>query len=78
VAANPEIAKAAILINVDHVARRNLSPARTTSADGYREAAPIAGAVLDVICEPGLERRARFPAFFVSAADKAPLERINP
>ena len=36
------------------------------------------GEVLDVIPAPGLERSARFPAFFVSAADNAPLERINP
>jgi hypothetical protein len=145
VAANPEIAKDAVmLINIEHVAQRNFSPARTTSADGYREAvadsgeAPIAvgvtnnspylqalidagparfgvnfiserstfqsgetggwaalkaakvsimqapplyhttGEVLDVISEPGLERIARFLAFFVSAADKAPRERINP
>ena len=37
-----------MLINIEHVAQRNFSPARTTSADGYREAvadsseAPIA------------------------------------
>jgi hypothetical protein len=145
VAANPELAKNAVmLINIEHVAQRNFSPARTTSADGYREAvadsgeAPIAvgvtnnspflqelidsgparfgvnfiserstfqsgetggwaglnvakvsvmqapplyhttGEVLDVISAPGLERIARFLAFFVSAADKAPRERINP
>ena len=29
------------------------------------------GEVLDVISAPGLERLARFPAFFVSAADRA-------
>jgi hypothetical protein len=145
VTANPELAKNAVmLINIEHVAQRNFSPARTTSADGYREAvadsgeAPIAvgvtnnspflqelidtgparfgvnfiserstfqsgetggwaglnvakvsvmqapplyhttGEVLDVISAPGLERIARFLAFFVSAADKAPRERINP
>jgi hypothetical protein len=145
VAANPELAtQAVMLINIEHVAQRNFSPARTTAADGYREAvadsgeAPIAvgvtnnspflqelidagparfgvnfiserstfqsgetggwaavpaakvsvmqapplyhttGEVLDVISTPGLERIARFLAFFVSAADKAPRERINP
>jgi len=145
VAANPELAKNAVMfVNIEHVAQRNFSPARTTSADGYREAvadsgeAPIAvgvtnnspflqelidggparygvnfiserstfqsgetggwaglnvakvsimqapplyhttGEVLDVISAPGLERIARFLAFFVSAADKAPRERINP
>jgi hypothetical protein len=145
VTANPELAKKAVmLVNIEHVAQRNFSPARTTSSDGYREAvadsgeAPIAvgvtnnspflqelidggparfgvnfiserstfqsgeaggwaglsaakvcvmqapplyhttGEVLDVISAPGLERIARFLAFFVSAADKAPLERINP
>ncbi len=145
VAANPELAKKAVmLVNIEHVAQRNFSPARTTSADGYREAvadsgeAPIAvgvtnnapflqelidrgplshgvnliserstfqsgetggwaelkvakvsvmqapplyhttGEVLDVISTPGLERMARFLAFFVSAVDRAPRERINP
>lgn len=145
VTANPDLAKKAVmLVNIEHVAQRNFSPARTTSSDGYREAvadsgeAPIAvgvtndspflqelidggparfgvnfiserstfqsgeaggwvglgvakvcvmqapplyhttGEVLDVISAPGLERIARFLAFFVSAADKAPLERINP
>jgi hypothetical protein len=145
VTANPELAKNAVmLINIEHVAQRNFSPARTTSADGYREAvadsgeAPIAvgvtnnapylqelidagparfgvnfiserstfqsgetggwaglnvakvsvmqapplyhttGEVLDVISMPGLERIARFLASFVSAADRAPRERINP
>jgi hypothetical protein len=145
VAANPELAKNAVmLINIEHVAQRNFSPARTTSSDGYREAiadsgeAPIAvgvtnnspflqelidggparfgvnfiserstfqsgetggwatlkvakvsvmqapplyhttGEVLDVISAPGLERIARFLASFVTAADRAPRERINP
>ena len=145
VAANAELANNAVMfVNIEHVAQRNFSPARTTSADGYREAvadsgeAPIAvgvtnnspflqevidagparygvnfiserstfqsgetggwaamkvakvsvmqapplyhttGEVLDVISTPGLERIARFLAFFVSAADKAPRERINP
>ena len=36
------------------------------------------GEVLDVISTLGLERMARFLAFFVSAADCAPHERINP
>jgi len=145
VATNPELAKKAVMfVNIEHVAQRNFSPARTTSSDGYREAvadsgeAPIAvgvtnnspflqelidagparfgvnfiserstfqsgetggwagfnvakvsvmqapplyhttGEVLDVISAPGLERIARFLAFLVSAADKAPRERINP
>jgi len=43
VAANPEVAKAAMLINIEHVAQRNFSPARTTSADGYREAVADSG-----------------------------------
>ena len=145
VAANPTLAsKAVLLVNIEHVAQRNFSPARTTSPDGYREAvadsleAPIAvgvtndapllqllvdegparygvnfiserstfqsgetggwaslkaakvsvmqapplyhttGEVLDVISAPGLERIARFLAFFVAAVDRAPRERINP
>jgi len=36
------------------------------------------GEVLDVISTPGLEPIARFLAFFVSAVDSAPRERINP
>lgn len=145
VAANPDLAgKAVLLVNIEHVAQRNFSPARTTASDGYREAvadsseAPIAvgitndapflqelvdagparfgvnfiaerstfqsgetagwatlkvakmsvmqapplyhttGEVLDVISAPGLERIARFLASFVTAADQAPRERINP
>ena len=145
VAANPDLAKNAVmLINIEHVAQRNFSLARTVSADGYRESvadsgeAPIVagftnnapflhelaqagvarygvnfvsekstmqsgetggwaslnaakvtvmqapplyhttGEVLDVISAPGLERIARFFAFFVSAVDKAPRGRINP
>ena len=145
VAANADLANNAVMfVNIEHVAQRNFSPARTTSADGYREAvadsgeAPIAvgvtnnspllqevidagparfgvnfiserstfqsgetggwaalkvakvsvmqapplyhttGEVLEVISTPGLERIARFLAFLVSAADKAPRERINP
>ena len=145
VAANPELAKKAVmLVNIEHVAQRNFSPARTTAPDGYREAvadsgeAPIAvgvtnnspylqelidaapsrfgvnfiserstfqsgetggwsalsvakvsvmqapplyhttGEVLDVISAPGLERMARFLAFFVASVDRAPRERINP
>jgi len=49
VAANPDLAaRAVMLVNIEHVAQRNFSPARTTAPDGYREAvadsteAPIA------------------------------------
>jgi hypothetical protein len=43
-AANPELAKKAVmLINIEHVAQRNFSPARTTSSDGYREAVADSG-----------------------------------
>ncbi len=39
VRANPELARKAILaINIEHVAQRNFSPARTNASDGYREA----------------------------------------
>ena len=42
--ANPELAKQAVmLVNIEHVAQRNFSPARTTSADGYREAVADSG-----------------------------------
>ena len=44
VAANPHLAKQAVmLVNIEHVAQRNFSPARTTSADGYREAVADSG-----------------------------------
>jgi hypothetical protein len=44
VAANPELAKNAVMfVNIEHVAQRNFSPARTTSADGYREAVADSG-----------------------------------
>ncbi len=143
--ANPDLAKRAILmLNIEHVAQRNFSPARTTAADGYREAvadsgeAPIVpgisndapflhglmqqgvarygvnfisttselesgetggysglnvarltiiqapplyhttGEVSDVISTPGLERIARFFAFFVKEVGKAPRVQVNP
>lgn len=42
--ANPELAKKAVmLVNIEHVAQRNFSPARTTAADGYREAVADSG-----------------------------------
>ena len=44
VAANPELARNAVmLVNIEHVAQRNFSPARTTAADGYREAVADSG-----------------------------------
>jgi hypothetical protein len=44
VAMNPAIAKNAVmLVNIEHVAQRNFSPARTTSGDGYREAVADSG-----------------------------------
>jgi hypothetical protein len=44
VTANPELAKKAVmLVNIEHVAQRNFSPARTTAADGYREAVADSG-----------------------------------
>jgi hypothetical protein len=146
VAANPDLAKRAVMmINIEHVAQRNFSPARTTAADGYRLAladsgeAPIyagitnrapfldglvqqgvtrygtnfvsqksnmssgetggyatlkgaalltlmqapplyhtTGEVADVISTPGLERMARFLAFFVKESGKAPRALIVP
>jgi len=43
-AANPELARNAVmLVNIEHVAQRNFSPARTTSADGYRDAVADSG-----------------------------------
>jgi hypothetical protein len=43
-AANPDLAKNAVmLVNIEHVAQRNFSPARTTASDGYREAVADSG-----------------------------------
>jgi peptidase M28-like protein len=145
IAVNPERARQAVLVlNVEHVAQRNFSPARSVGADGYRQAvadsgeAPIVmgvsnsapfldqliergsvrygtnfvsepssmqsgetggfsavkaaritvmqapplyhttGETLDVISTPGLERMARFLAFFIEGVAKAPREQINP
>ena len=145
VAMNPAIAGNAVLaLNIEHVAQRNLSPAQSLFADGYRQfiadagEAPIvagvsnaspfledlfrqgverygtnfvsgpstmasgegggyrslgvaivttmqapplyhtSGEVLDVISTPGLERIARFRAFFITQVDQAPAGQINP
>ena len=142
---NPEMSENAVLVlNIEHVAQRNLTPARSLFDDGYREfvadsgEAPIvagvsnrapwledlfrqgverygtnfvsagspmasgegsgyrqldvalvttmqapplyhtSGEVLEVISTPGLERMARFLAFFIKAVDGAPLEQIHP
>ncbi|MBL8135574.1 MAG: M28 family peptidase [Acidobacteria bacterium] len=139
IAANPDLAaKTVLMLNVEHVAQRNFSPARTTHADGYRQAiadtgeAPVyagvstdtpflhglfqdgvtrygvnfvsapstmgsgetggymalaaaritvmqapplyhtTGETLDVISAPGLERMARFLAYFLEGAAGAP------
>ena len=145
VASNSTLAENAVLVlNIEHVAQRNLAPARSLFADGYREfvadsgEAPIvagvsnaspfldglftqgverygtnfvsgpstmasgegggyrslgvaivttmqapplyhtSGEVLDVISTPGLERIARFLAFFIKEVDQAPRRLINP
>jgi len=145
VAANPELAKKAVMmVNLEHVAQRNFSPARTTASDGYRQAvadsgeaptyagitnrAPFldalvaqgvqkygtnfiseksnmasgesggysslpaacvtimqapplyhtTGEVFEVISTPGLERVARFMAFFVKEVDKAARSQVIP
>jgi hypothetical protein len=143
--ANPDLAKkAALVINIEHVAQRNFSQARTDASDGYRQAiadsgeaptyagvtnrapfldnliqqgvlrygtnfvsqksdmlsgetggfgaidaakvsimqaAPLyhtTGEVESVISTPGLERIARFLAYFLAEVDKAPRRQINP
>jgi hypothetical protein len=145
IAMNSDLAKRAVMmINVEHVAQRNFSPARSTASDGYREAvadtgeAPIyagvsnrapfvdraiadgvtrygvnfvstpsnlssgetggyaslpisritiiqapplyhtTGETAEVISTPGLERMARFLAFFVKAVGSAPRSEILP
>jgi hypothetical protein len=41
---NPELAENAVLVmNIEHVAQRNFSPARTTAEDGYRHAVADSG-----------------------------------
>jgi hypothetical protein len=143
--ANPELEKAAVvLVNVEHVAQRNFSPARSTAPDGYRDyiadsgEAPIyagisqtvpflhglmdqgverygvnfvsersdmgsgeiggftgmpiplitlmqspplyhtTGETEEVISTPGLERMARFLAYFLNEVDRAPLAKLKP
>ena len=76
VAANPSLAaRAVMMINIEHVAQRNFSPARSVAADGYREAiadaneAPITPGVtngspfLDRLFDEGV---ARYGVNFVS------------
>jgi len=79
-----------VTLTIEHVAQRNFSPARSQFEDGYREyvaivttmqAPPLyhtSGEVLEAISEPGLERMARFLAFFIKELDKAPRELIAP
>jgi hypothetical protein len=145
VASNPQLAsKARLVLNIEHVAQRNFSPARSLASDGSREwvadtgeapvvagvsnrspflhrlfdegvarfgvnfvstpsdmqsgetggfaAMPVArvtvmqapplyhtsGEGLDVISTPGLERMARFLAFFIKEVGKAAPQQINP
>jgi hypothetical protein len=145
VASNPQlVSKARLLLNIEHVAQRSFSPARSLAPDGYREwvadtgeapvvagvsnrspflhrlfdegvarfgvnfvstpsdmqsgetggfsAMPVArvtvmqapplyhtsGEGLDVISTPGLERMARFLAFFIKEVGKAAPQQINP
>lgn len=145
VATNPPLAsKTMLVLNIEHVAQRNFSPARSVASDGYREwvadagEAPVVAGVsnrspfvhrlfdegvrrygvnfvsaqsdmqagetggfsalnvarvtvmqapplyhtsgegLDVISTPGLERMARFLAFFIKEVGKATRGQINP
>lgn len=145
VSMNPTIVENTLLtLNIEHVAQRNFSPARSVRADGYREytadatEAPIvagitnrapfleglfvegvqiygpnfvagsstmasgegggyrgidapivtlmqapplyhtSGEVIEAISEPGLERMARFIAFFIKALDQASAQQISP
>lgn len=145
VAMNPDLAENAVLfINVEHVAQRNISPAREEFEDGYRkwvadaaevpivagitnaspfleelvvrgvdrygtnfvsepnpmasgegggyrdlgvavftamQAPPLyhtSGEVFEVVSTPGLERMARFLAFFVAEVDRGEAGKINP
>lgn len=142
---NPGIVSDTLLtLNIEHVAQRNFSPARSVAEDGYREyttdaaeapivagitnqspfleqlfvdgtqrygpnfvsgtstmasgegggyrdiSAPIvtlmqapplyhtSGEVLEAISEPGLERVARFLAYFIKSVDQATREQIAP
>lgn len=142
---NPDIIDgAALIVNLEHTSQRNILPARSESADGYREwtmdsgEAPIVagltnlapyleglvsrgierygtnfvsgpntmasgeggsysrtgvpvfttmqgspmyhttGEVLDMISTPGMERMARFMAYFVKEVSRAPREVIDP
>jgi hypothetical protein len=54
--------------------RQGVAPQRPQAPPLYH----TTGEVLDVISTPGPERIAGVLAFFVSAVDRAPRERINP
>jgi hypothetical protein len=77
VQANPDLAKRAVMmVNIEHVAQRNFSPARSTASDGYRQAladsgeAPIYAGIanrapfLDGLVQQGV---ARYGTNFISA-----------
>ena len=145
VAMNPDIVENAVLfVNLEHTAQRNITPARTSHDDGYREwtmdtgESPIVGGltnmapfledriqrgierygtnfvsgpnttasgesgtynrtgvpvfttiqgppmyhttgeVLEMVSTPGMERMARFMAWFVKEVSKAPASAIDP
>jgi hypothetical protein len=71
VASNPDLAKRTVMmVNIEHVAQRNFSPARSTASDGYRQAladtgeAPIYAGItnrapfLDGLVQQGVARTA--------------------
>ena len=75
------LAGAAIKRDVATIGETGGWAALTVAKVSVMQAPPLyhtTGEVLDVISAPGLERIARFLAFFVSAADRSPRGRINP
>jgi hypothetical protein len=80
VSANPELAKNAVLVlNIEHVAQRNFSTARSVASDGYRQAVADSGETpitfgvsngapfLDELAQQGVSR---FGVNFVSEKSK--------
>jgi hypothetical protein len=58
VTSNPELAKRAVMmVNIEHVAQRNFSPARSTETDGYRQAIADSG---EAPIYAGVQNRAPF------------------
>lgn len=66
---NPELVdRATVVVNIEHVAQRNISPARSVGPDGYREWVADSGEAPIVVGIPG--RPAELEALFVRGVER--------